>query len=164
VNPLRRWLGLGPDERRELLRAGLAVPVIRLGLSTLPFDTLNNTLDKTLDALVSWLGREGAGGERPADDAAEVERVRWAVAAVGRRLPGATCLTQALAARMLLGRKGIPARVRIGVRRDEAGRIAGHAWLESGAEDGGKDHGCRGEEAEGYLTLSPASGDAKARR
>lgn len=140
MNPLRKWLGLGPEERRELLRAGLAVPAIRLGLSALPFDTL--------DALVSLLGAgDGAEAAAPAADAAEVERVRWAVAAVGRRWPGATCLTQALAARMLLGRRGIPSQVRIGLRRDEAGGIAGHAWLES------EGAAAPAEDAEGYSPL-----------
>ncbi|HEX2570901.1 MAG TPA: lasso peptide biosynthesis B2 protein [Polyangia bacterium] len=152
---LGKWLRLGPGERRELLRAGLAVPVIRLGLSALPFDTL----DRTLEAIASALGGEDGAAAATVDEAAAVERVRWAVAAVSRRVPGASCLTQALAARMLLGRKGIAAEVRIGVRRDEAGRIAGHAWLEGEAGE------ILAEGAEGYLTLSrPGDGAEKARR
>ena len=145
MNPLRKWLRLGPDERRELLRAGVAVPAIRLGLSTLPFDTL----DMLLSLLETHPEPEGAPVTVVAakGNGAEVERVRWAVAAVGRRLPGATCLTQALAARMLLGRKGIAAEVRIGVKRDGAGRITGHAWLKSDAA------GDQIGEDEGYLPL-----------
>ena len=64
-----------------------------------------------------------------------VARVVWAVQGVGRRLPGMTCLVQALAANAMLARRGVPARVRIGVRRSATptAPLDAHAWLESAA-------------------------------
>jgi hypothetical protein len=69
-----------------------------------------------------------AGREPPADLPAT--RVAWAVRAASRRIPGASCLTQAVAARLLLARYGHHALLRIGVRRDERGGFEAHAWAE----------------------------------
>lgn len=41
------------------------------------------------------------------------------------------CYTQALTAKILLGRRGIPSTVYIGFHKQEDGRYAGHAWLRS---------------------------------
>jgi hypothetical protein len=46
-----------------------------------------------------------------------------------RAIPAATCLTQALAAQVLLARSGHPAALRLGTRRTGAS-LAAHAWLE----------------------------------
>ena len=59
------------------------------------------------------------------------ERVAWAIEAVGRRLPRlSTCLVRALAADLFLSAPGRTGRVRIGVRRGEAGELQSHAWFE----------------------------------
>lgn len=57
-------------------------------------------------------------------------RVGWAVRAVSRYVPGASCLTQALAARSLLAAEGRPSRLQLGMARID-GRPQAHAWLES---------------------------------
>ena len=49
---------------------------------------------------------------------------------VAARVPRATCLTQALAAQVLLARLGERSVLRIGVARDERLGVRGHAWLE----------------------------------
>jgi hypothetical protein len=52
------------------------------------------------------------------------------VAAVNRRLfPDRPCLTQALAARYLLSRGGVPSVLQIGVAR-HGSDLQAHAWLE----------------------------------
>lgn len=48
---------------------------------------------------------------------------------LARAVPGATCLTQALALRYLLARAGHGSDLHVGVRRDAAGRFAAHAWV-----------------------------------
>lgn len=57
------------------------------------------------------------------------ERIVRAVRIVSRFVPGATCLTQALAARKLLEREGRIASLKIGVAKDGTLFLA-HAWLE----------------------------------
>jgi hypothetical protein len=59
-----------------------------------------------------------------------VGRISWAVRAAARRVPGASCLTQALALHYLMGRAGHVSQVRIGVAKDAEGRFESHAWLE----------------------------------
>ena len=44
-------------------------------------------------------------------------------------VPGASCLTQALALQYLLARAGHACELRVGVRRDDAGRFLAHAWV-----------------------------------
>lgn len=58
-------------------------------------------------------------------------RIAWAVTRASRAVPGAACLTQALAAQVLLERHGFPARVQVGVRRSDGAQLLAHAWVES---------------------------------
>lgn len=57
-------------------------------------------------------------------------RMAWAVRNVSRLIPGASCLTQAMALHHLLARAGHASVVRIGVAVDEARKFRAHAWLE----------------------------------
>ncbi len=43
------------------------------------------------------------------------------------------CLDQALAAKIMLARRGIGTTVYFGVRKNERGELAAHAWLRSGS-------------------------------
>lgn len=58
---------------------------------------------------------------------ADVSRVAWAVERVSAWVPAATCLTQALAGREMLRRRGVASEVRLGVATD--GGFRAHAWL-----------------------------------
>ncbi len=73
-------------------------------------------LARILSHLVSWQRLDPA-------------RIAWAVAASSSHV-GGTCLTQALAARVLCGWAGLPSRLVIGVRQ-RTGVPEFHAWLES---------------------------------
>lgn len=59
-----------------------------------------------------------------------VARVIWAIEAVSRRIPRASCLTQALSAKLLLRCFGQHARLCLGVARTATGSFRAHAWLE----------------------------------
>jgi hypothetical protein len=48
---------------------------------------------------------------------------------LARLVPGASCLTQALALQWLLARAGHGCELLVGVRRDDTGRFAAHAWV-----------------------------------
>ena len=81
-------------------------------------------------AITKWLARPGLresrkGRFRPG-------QITRAVSAAGRRmLREKPCLTQALAALVLYKQQGYPAHLRIGVAKDEEGKLKAHAWVES---------------------------------
>jgi hypothetical protein len=117
---LRKFLLLQRSERRLLLRTGLLLWVARLGLWLLPLPTLRRLMTKL----------------RPSEpispkDSANIEKIVWAVTLASRYVPAATCLTQALAARILLVQHGEPALLRIGLAKNDAGKLEAHAWVES---------------------------------
>ena len=118
---VRRFLGLPAPDRRLLIGALLLLWGVRLGLSTIPFRTLHGLLARVPRARASL-----RSGKRP-----PLDRVAWAVRVASRYVPQATCLTQALTAQALLARHGHPGDLRIGLARDQDGRLQGHAWVES---------------------------------
>jgi hypothetical protein len=113
---LGKLLRLAPGDRLLLAEAALWVAAVRTGLWLLPSATLR------------WL--LAVPTREPAADPTPIERTAWAVRAASRCVPRASCLTQALAAKVLLGRRGHPAELRIGVARGGGGRLEAHAWLE----------------------------------
>ena len=72
----------------------------------------------------------GRGTAPDAHGAARPERITEAVRRASRVVPRATCLTQALAAQVLLSRAGYTSRVWIGVARDGSAGLDAHAWVE----------------------------------
>lgn len=120
MEQVRKFLNLSPLERRLLVRAGLWVAAMRLGLWFLPFPWLRN-----------MIATNGEVSVRPGQpDPDQTARVAWAVEVAARYVPRATCLTQALAAQALLGQEGVPADLRLGVAKDRDGKFQAHAWLE----------------------------------
>jgi hypothetical protein len=111
---LKRFTALSSRDRTLLLRAFFLVAAVRAGLFLLPFRTVKRLSART---------RLRARTVHP------VERCAWAVRASSRYVPGATCLTQALAAQVLLAESGYHSRLEIGVRKDEHRRFRAHAWV-----------------------------------
>jgi len=109
---LKRFAQLTPTEKRILIRVLFVVGLARAGLSFFSTDTARKIAAKAAT---------GASGS--------LEQVVWAVTVVSRYLPGATCLTQALAAQALLTQSGFPSQVEIGVAKDELRRLKAHAWV-----------------------------------
>lgn len=98
-----------------LLAAALGwVMLVRLGLSLTGHARLR-------DALLP-----GVAGSRGQDTPA---RIVWAVRRAAQVVPGASCLTQALAAQVMLARRGWASALVIGVDRG-GDAFAAHAWLE----------------------------------
>ncbi|MBM9594024.1 lasso peptide biosynthesis B2 protein [Rhodobacteraceae bacterium MCCB 386] len=58
------------------------------------------------------------------------ERVPRAVRRAARWIPGASCLTQALAAQVLLARRGVRSVLHLGVNLTPSGGFGAHAWIE----------------------------------
>src|SRR5437762_13155535 len=116
MHRLRKFSRLGGAERRLVLRALAIVVIVRTALWVLPFRWLRD-----------WIVKRAAE-EPSSDDAREqIDRIAWAVASASKVVPGATCLTQALATQWLLSRRGIGSTLRLGVGRNETGAFGAHA-------------------------------------
>ena len=114
---LKKFAGLSATEQQLLLQTALAVGAIRLALWLLPFSSVQERVSR-------------ASGK--AHQSHPVERIVWAVRAVSRCVPAATCLTQAMAGQLMLARSGHASRVQIGVAKDDNRRFEAHAWLVCG--------------------------------
>ena len=101
----RKFLTLPAGEKRQLLHAGLLVLAFRLGLWCVPYRVLRRAAEVRCR-------QSQASAATPA-------RIAKQVGQVARFIPVATCLTQALAATVL-----------IGAARDEQGQFKAHAWVE----------------------------------
>jgi hypothetical protein len=101
-----------------LLRAGILVWIIRLALWIVPFAKLRRVVASVAQSRARRASRYSA------------DQLSWAVRAVSRYVPRATCLTQALVLHILLRWEGLQSRIQIGVSKD-AGRFEAHAWVES---------------------------------
>lgn len=94
------------------------VATIRIALWALPFGRVWSAVERVAR------GRRvvSAGSVAP-------EQIIWAVSVASLFVPHASCLTQALAASLMLRRVGLTPHVQFGVARGKAGHEA-HAWVE----------------------------------
>ena len=120
MRALTEFVRLSREKRVLLLKAVCVVGSVRLGLSVLPFRTVRRVVDRLAQSSVA----------APSGETDLVENVVWAVEVASRRIPEASCLTQALASQIFLRRRGYPAMLRIGVAPDESGDVGAHAWIE----------------------------------
>jgi transglutaminase superfamily protein len=120
MGSLRKFAQLDRRDKRLLLRVLVVVAAVRVALWVLPFGTLRKLMSHFANPR----------GSRPA---VAPHRLVWAVTAASRRIPSATCLTQALALHLLCRRRGWPTQLQIGVARSN-GAFRAHAWVEHGGE------------------------------
>ena len=119
---LRRFLARPAADRRLLIEASLYLGVLRLGLKLLPFQTLLTLLNLMPRTRLAPL---------PLDPRC-AERLAWAIGTAGPYFVGSRpCLPQALAAQLLLVRRGFPARLHLGVIKGDQGEVQAHAWMET---------------------------------
>ena len=122
MSRIHKFLAMTRAQQSLLAKAFLLVASIRVALWVLRF--------RLLAPLLARFTSNPVGGGLA--DEATVERTVWAVAAMARYVPRATCLTQALAAQVLLARQGEASELQIGVAHDESLGVRAHAWLEHG--------------------------------
>jgi transglutaminase-like putative cysteine protease len=109
-----------PAEEKATLFAALALLLgVRVGLRALGLQRVLATLDRRLTL---------APAEGTDTDFLALRTAR--LVAVAARLAGGTCLARSIVLVSLLKRRGIPAELRIGVRKTEGGFEA-HAWVEA---------------------------------
>lgn len=115
----RRFFTLERGDRWLVVEAIVLIGLVQAGLRVLPFATLLRLL-----AAAKRVRRRARTRHSP---------IAWAVDRAARLVPGRTCLTDALAADVMLCRRGYPSFLRIGVkpRRGGAGPLEAHAWVES---------------------------------
>jgi hypothetical protein len=131
---------LSVRDLRVLVEAISLIPWIEIRLRTLAFDRL-----------LARAGREGRS-RRPRT-ALDIDRAARLIEALFACYPfNPTCLKQSLVLLRLVRRRGIPAQLRIGVRKD-AGELIAHAWIECGGRTL-----LPGDGIERYQTLPPIPG------
>lgn len=109
------------SDQRLLITALALVVCVRLGLKLLPFRVLRGMVAKVTSRSV----------QPQPQDLQVVSKVASNVRRVSRYVPGASCLTQALATQVLLARRGQISNLRIGVTKAGEGDFKAHAWVES---------------------------------
>jgi len=140
IAPMKTWRGfwrLSGRSRGAALQAAAALAATRVGLRLAGFQRWK--------AVLVWLAPQNAAPARspaPAQiaTARDVARIQEAVSR--HLIFHASCLEQSLVLWWLLGKRGIPASLRIGARK-EAGRFEAHAWVELGSvvlNDSGEAH------------------------
>jgi len=124
--PLDRFVSLSPSRQRQLIQTLLLVIAIRVALWTIRFQLVRKIVENV------WTPHRRAPRKLPEINAI-ITDVSRSVCACARVVPGATCLTRALAAGVLLRYEGLHSTLRIGVARGAAGDgFRAHAWLECG--------------------------------
>jgi hypothetical protein len=126
----------GPREAAVCIEAAIVLTVAELALKALPFRWLARTLGNTGEAQgVVW----------SPDQRAALQRVTWLGGAMARRHPlRPQCLAHSIAAKWMLGWRGIPCTLYIGLREDDASANSGkplasrifvaHAWVHADGE------------------------------
>ncbi len=117
---MRKWskfVRLSPGDRGLLIFSFVLLCSLRVALWLVPFSLLQRLSERS---------RRTVTPPGPVD----VQRIRWAVDTAGGLWPHATCLPRAMAAQMLLARKGARSEIRLGVRWGIHRKFEAHAWLE----------------------------------
>jgi hypothetical protein len=124
MNRLAKFLRRSRPDRRLLLEALALLCWARLLIMLVPFRRIAPRLGRPL-------------AESPAE-VAETDlrlalRIAWAVQAVARHVPfGFVCLPQAMAAKLMLHRRGVRSTLYLGLQREGESKLTAHAWLRVG--------------------------------
>jgi hypothetical protein len=125
VRGISKLLTKSPRELWLLAEAAWFLCMFSLSLRLIPFRYV----------LRFRFGSKRVRGDR-ANAVSVADGVNWAINATSSRIPGTErCLIRALAAREMLLRRSIDAKLRIGVPKSSCGDFEAHAWVES---EGGK--------------------------
>lgn len=120
------------DNRRRLLLAEAAACLLaaRLALVFIPFPRLARHLGSFVPPADARATQ--ARGAAPRDAARLAEEIGWAVTRAARHLPfKAVCLPQAMAARVMLKRRGVASVLHFGAAKGTDKPFDAHAWLDA---------------------------------
>ena len=122
---LTRFLALPLPDQVATVEALAALVAARVRLTFLPQSTTSQWLQAKLGVAPVETRAQ------PAETPATVERIRSAVQRASRRVPGSSCLVQAIAGHRMFESRGIESRIRIGVEKTNDA-FGAHAWLTVG--------------------------------
>jgi Transglutaminase-like superfamily len=126
--PLRRFAQVDGRRRVLVVEAVIYLLLARLGLIFVPFPKLARRLGHFVPPSDS---RVGAARERT-PQAALAEEIGWAVTRSARYVPfKAVCLPQAMAAQVMLRRRGVSSVMHFGAAKGEEKPLDAHAWLDA---------------------------------
>lgn len=117
-------MSLPPDEKALIFKTIILIGFMRFSLAILPLkavqklaEHLNNILPESKTGIIS------------------TEKISWAVGVISWYLfKEKSCLSQALAAQVLLKQYKYPASVNFGVSKASEKELEAHAWVESGGK------------------------------
>jgi hypothetical protein len=126
--PLRRFAQVGNRRRALVVEAVACLLLARLGLIFVPFPKLA----RRLGHFVPPSDPRAAAARGRTAQAATAEEIGWAVTRSARYVPfKAVCLPQAMAARVMLKRRGVSSVMHFGAARGEDKPLDAHAWLDA---------------------------------
>jgi hypothetical protein len=127
---LRRFGEIGGRRRGLIVEAALWLLAARIALLAIPFPTLARRIGVFVapsDERVTQVGRG-----RTDDDVRLAEEIGWATVSAARHVPfKAVCLPQAMAARIMLRRRGVASVLHFGAAKGKEKAIDAHAWLDA---------------------------------
>ena len=112
------FLHLRFSEKFLLFRIWCILIIVRLALAMKPFKNVRE-----------WL-QGYSNPKKNLEKKITAERISWLVDVAGRFVfRDKPCLTTALVLQMLLARRGYQSNIKLGIRKNESGKIEAHAWL-----------------------------------
>jgi hypothetical protein len=127
---LRRFGEIGPRRRALVVEAAFWLLAARIALIAVPFPRLARQLGSFVpptDERVARVARDCS-----AADASLAEEISWATVRAARHVPfRAVCLPQAMAARIMLRRRGVASVLHFGAAKGADKPIDAHAWLDA---------------------------------
>ena len=131
IRRLLRRFGQVSNRRRALLAEAVAYLVAaRLALIFIPFPRLARRLGTFVPPTDPRALRTGAAATD--SQALLAQDIGWAVTRAARYLPfKAVCLPQAMAARIMLGHRGIESVMHFGAAKSTEKPLEAHAWLDA---------------------------------
>jgi hypothetical protein len=132
--PLRRFAQVDNRRRALVLEAVACLLLARLGLIFVPFPKLARRLGDFVPPSDPRVLAARARGRQ--QDAALAQDIGWAVTRSARYVPfKAVCLPQAMAARVMLKRRGVSSVLHFGAARGQDKPLDAHAWLDAAGVD-----------------------------
>jgi hypothetical protein len=127
---LNRLVQVSNRRRLLLVEATAGLLAARLALATTPFPRIARRLGGFVTPQEARV-RASSHPSGPEQRALAAE-IGWAVTRAARHIPfAAVCLPQAMAARAMLDRRGVPSVMHFGTAKGEALTLSAHAWLDA---------------------------------